>query len=94
MAWIQAQPYTLATLAGGIAGIRDRRRPSIDFSLFKTFPVSEKMNLQFRAEAYNLFNSPWFGNPSNNLSSTTPGRVTPSQSNDPRNVQLALRLSF
>jgi hypothetical protein len=36
----------------------------IDFSLFKNFQVAESKNLQFRAEFFNLFNTPQFNNPS------------------------------
>lgn len=49
---------------------------------------------EIRAESFNLLNSPWFGSPSTALASANAGLVTPSQSNDPRNVQLALRLTF
>jgi hypothetical protein len=50
--------------------------------------------LQFRAEAFNLCNTPWFGAPNTTLGSAAFGTVSPSQANDPRNVQLALRLAF
>jgi hypothetical protein len=36
----------------------------IDFSLFKNFQLAESKNLQFRAEFFNLFNTPQFNNPS------------------------------
>jgi outer membrane receptor protein involved in Fe transport len=36
----------------------------IDFSVFKNFAVTEGKNLQFRAEFFNLFNTPQFNNPS------------------------------
>jgi hypothetical protein len=41
-----------------------------------------------------LTNTPWFGNPNTTLNSAEFGVVTPSQQNDPRNVQLALRLMW
>jgi Carboxypeptidase regulatory-like domain len=37
---------------------------NIDFSVFKNFQVAESKNLQFRAEFFNLFNTPQFNNPS------------------------------
>jgi outer membrane receptor protein involved in Fe transport len=37
---------------------------NIDFSLFKNFQVAEAKTLQFRAEFFNLFNTPQFNNPS------------------------------
>ncbi len=39
----------------------------VDFSLFKNFKMSERFNLQFRGEFYNLFNTPQFGRPNASL---------------------------
>ena len=36
---------------------------NIDFSVFKNFQLAESKNLQFRAEFFNLFNTPQFNNP-------------------------------
>jgi hypothetical protein len=50
----------------GTAGWNLLRGPGIkrwDFGLFRQFHVSEKMNLQFRMEAFNLTNTPAFSNP-------------------------------
>jgi hypothetical protein len=74
--------------------IRTKRTPTVDFSLFKQFPIKERMRLQFRAEAFNLTNSPWFGAPGTGITAANFGVVSPSQANDPRNVQLALKLVF
>ena len=52
------------------------------------------MALQFRAEAFNFANTPWFGGPNTTPGSAAFGVVTPSQVNDQRNVQLALKLVF
>jgi hypothetical protein len=45
----------------------------LDFSIFKEFPVREQMRVQFRAEVFNLFNSPNFSTP--NTSFTFTGSV-------------------
>ena len=45
----------------------------IDFSLHRDFPVSERLSLQLRAEAFNIFNHPNFANPSDG---DTPARLT------------------
>jgi hypothetical protein len=68
---------------------------NIDAVLSKKFkmPWSENHLLTFRAEAYNLTNSNFFGLPDLNFQSTTFGQVTTSQSN-PRVIQFALRYDF
>lgn len=70
---------------------------NLDSSIFKNFNFTETIGLQFRAEAFNLTNTPQFANPSNtNLTSSSFGQITatrfPSQAS--RRLQLALKLSF
>ena len=40
-----------------------QRSGNLDFSLFKNFRGVEKVNLQFRAEAFNFTNSPVWSSP-------------------------------
>ncbi len=51
------------------------------------------MNAQFRAEALNAFNTPLFGPPNGAFGSPSFGVIT-YQQNSPRQLQLALRISF
>ena len=79
---------------------------NLDMSLFKRIPVSEKVSLQFRAEAFNILNHANFQNPS-----TTGGGIVVFDTSDPskyagsagtitetanreRQIQFALRLEF
>jgi hypothetical protein len=64
-----------------------------DTSLFKTFDLTEQTKLQFRAEAFNATNTPNFSQPGATLGSTTFGTITAARGL-PRQLQLALRLSF
>jgi len=41
---------------------------NVDLGLFRGFKVSERVTIQFRAEAFNATNTPHFSNPSNNIS--------------------------
>src|SRR5262249_16866390 len=43
--------------------LREPGYANLDFSLFKTFPIREGVNLQFRSEFFNLTNTPHFGLP-------------------------------
>ena len=49
---------------------------SLDMSLAKDIPISEKLNAQFRVEAYNFTNTPQFGTPNNNVANNDFFRVT------------------
>jgi hypothetical protein len=69
---------------------------NMDFSLFKTFPVTERARLEFRGEFFNSFNHANFANPSANAapaSIASFGKIT-ATIGDPRDIQLALKLYF
>ena len=54
---------------------------------------NEKTNLEFRAEAFNIFNHPIFSDPSNNVAAATFGSITTTASN-PRILQFALTVKL
>jgi hypothetical protein len=65
----------------------------LDFSLAKSFAITERTNLQFRSEFFNLPNHPIFANPGATVGSPTFGVI--SATNLPsRQIQFGLRLSF
>ena len=64
-----------------------------DLSLFKAFAVGERLKAQFRAEALNATNTPYFGNPNATYTSPTFGKIT-SQINNARLIQLGARFTF
>ena len=53
----------------------------------------ERMAIEFRAEVFNMTNTPIFGLPGTTLGSATFGVVT-GQENSPRQVQLGLKIKF
>src|SRR5271157_1068618 len=69
-----------------------------DLSIFKDFRTSERTRLQFRAEFFNLTNTPQFANPGNTNfgNPSTFGLITGlvDGANDPREIQFALKLYF
>jgi hypothetical protein len=66
---------------------------NFDFAAFKDTPINERFKLEFRAEVFNLMNRVQFAPPNTTVGSTSFGIVT-AQLNNPRLVQLALRLKF
>ncbi len=62
--------------------------------MIKHFVLSEGMRLDFRAEFFNLFNHPQFGNPGADFNSPATFAVINSTVNNPRLVQFALKLAF
>jgi outer membrane receptor protein involved in Fe transport len=81
----------------GDAGRNTVRAPGmkdVDLSLFKDFAPIAKTQLQFRAEAFNVFNHPNFGYPGNQLGTQTFGVISDTGNNLPRNIQLAVKFLF
>ena len=76
------------------ANVRASRVNEASAGLFKNLALTEKVKLQIRGEFFNLFNHPRFGSPETNPGSANFGRVTPSQLNMPRVIQVAMKLSF
>jgi hypothetical protein len=64
-----------------------------DVSVMKRTAIREGLNLEFRAEFFNFLNHPSFSVADTNINNAQFGRITTTSQN-PRVVQLALRLSF
>ncbi len=86
----------LVPMTYGNAGINPLRADGLqqlDSSLFKTFKLTERFNLQFRVDAFNTFNHPNFSSPDSTVGSPTEGQIF-STSVDNRRMQFGLRLFF
>lgn len=80
----------------GNAGRNILRGPDLlylDVSVLRNFSITERVKLQFRAEAFNLTNTVAFGLPNSNVSGGSAGVIT-SLAADPRIMQFAGRISF
>src|SRR5438128_9362196 len=91
----QPAPYTYGTASRMLPDVRADGTNNIDFSFFKNnrFGHDGRFNLQFRSEFFNLANHVRFGAPGATFGNATFGVVS-SQANNPRQIQLALRLLF
>ncbi len=67
----------------------------IDLSLFKDFPIKERFTLQFRAESFNLTNTPNFAPPASTFGNGNFGVISSTAvGSSPRQIQFALKLLF
>ena len=85
-----------APLGGGPTQVFGPGFHRLDFSVFKTFPLTESKRLEFRAESFNLTNHPNFGQPTslNYLNTKQFAIITSTLDapNDARQIQFALKL--
>ncbi|MCU1262684.1 MAG: Cna domain protein, partial [Bryobacterales bacterium] len=71
----------------------------IDVALSKNTVIRETISLQFRAEAFNLFNHPNLGQPVNSITASTFGQITATRTargdlGSSRQLQLGMKLIF
>ncbi len=93
-----------AALTGGNLGLQSQTGPAtrtLDLSIFKDFRFTERIRMQFRAESFNLANTPVYNTPDNNLQDAKSlggngnfGKITGTAAASERHIQLSLRLRF
>jgi hypothetical protein len=74
--------------------LRGPRYFNTDFGMLKVIQANPRLGFQFRAEAFNIFNSVNFRLPNNNLSSPQFGQITQVVDNNQRIVQLGVKVIF
>jgi hypothetical protein len=74
---------------------------NLDLSVFRKFKLTERFNMEFRAESFNFSNTPHFARPGGTFGSANFGQVTASEDfissatdTDNRKIQFGLRLFF
>jgi hypothetical protein len=96
--WFDVNAFVAETInTAGNTGSNTLHGPSykrIDLSLFKNVPLNGQMQLQLRAEVFNVFNTPSFGNPNAALGTAGFGSVTTTGNNIPRQMQFAAKVLF
>ncbi|HTV05618.1 MAG TPA: TonB-dependent receptor [Acidobacteriaceae bacterium] len=86
-----------AVLGGGPQQARGPSFQNLDSSVFKNFAFTESIRMQFRAEAFNTFNTPQFAQPGQlNFTTTNFSEITSTRfaAESSRRLQLALKLFF
>jgi hypothetical protein len=73
--------------------LRASGQTSFDVSAMKAFRFTERVSLQYRAEFYNISNTPQLGLPNGAIGSPGVGSITSTAGNN-RQVQMALKLNF
>ena len=76
-----------------LSGLRSDSAKQFDLSLVKNTRILERLNPQFRAEFFNLSNTPRFAPPNTIQGNNQFGAVSAMQ-NQPRVVQFALKLIY
>ncbi|MFN7920859.1 MAG: carboxypeptidase regulatory-like domain-containing protein [Bryobacteraceae bacterium] len=93
-AFRRADVYAIPTDSLSQPDLRGPGRKSLDMSLFKNTSIGERYKVQFRAEFFNLTNSPFFEarGSSTDVTNQDFGKIVFGSS--PRNIQFGLRLLF
>ena len=95
--WFNTAAFTPA--AAGTFGtfernsLRGPKAANVDMAIFKNFPVSSRLKIQFRAEAINVLNRVNYNNPNATITAGANfGRIL--NAGDPRVIQFGLKMIF
>ena len=92
-AFSQPAPFTFGNAPRTFANVRGPGTHNIDASLFKNYSLERGLDLQIRAEFFNVLNQVVFASPNMTLSSGQFGVIS-GQANQPRQIQLAAKIVF
>jgi len=80
---------------GGVGVLVGPGLSNTDITLMKNTAIYERLNLQFRAEFFNILNQANFSNPVSDVTSTAFGRISSTNPNTfPRQIQFGARLQW
>lgn len=91
-AFQQPGPFTFGSAPRTLPGVRGPAYFATNLSLQRDFGFTERTRLQFRVEAFNVFNRANFAIPGTVLGATNFGVITSTE--DPRQIQFAAKLYF
>jgi hypothetical protein len=85
--------FTYGNSSPTAPNLRSAGIANYDLSLFKSFSITERMRAQLRFESFNAFNRVQFAAPGTQAGTANFGVIT-AQSNNPRELQVALKILF
>ncbi len=88
----QPAAFSFGNAGRTLPNVRGDGIKNVDFSAFKEFAFRETCHVELRAEAFNFFNTPQFDLPGLGLGGNF--GVVAGQANNPRQVQLGLKVVF
>jgi hypothetical protein len=77
-----------------VGSIRGPKQIGFNTAIYKTFPIHDRINFQFRAEAFNVANHPTFNGVNTGIGPNDPDPGVVNSPADPRIMELVGRISF
>ncbi len=92
--FVDTPAFEFGNLSRTLADVRGPGQSNFDVSLIKNTSIKESLRLQFRAEAFNLFNTPQFDIPGTSFGTGSFGRINAvaHRANPARQIMLAMKL--
>lgn len=87
--------YELRTFPTRFPDVRAQGVKSAELSIYKQFVIRERVKWQVRADAYNAFNHPWFGQQQSvDVTNSQFGRLRADMNNETRIIALVMKVLF
>jgi hypothetical protein len=98
--WLNPNAFSTPPTALGSFGdlgrdaLRGDNFKNLDFSLFKQFPINERYRFEFRFETFNLFNTPTWGFPDQNIQDKNFNTISSTRNLAARQLQYGIKFYF
>jgi hypothetical protein len=92
-AFAQPADFTFGNLSPRVGSVRAPGMNNVNLTLAKSFPLSERFRLDFRAAAYNFLNHPVFSSPNTQFGNPAFGTIA-GQANFSRQMEFWMKLVF
>lgn len=93
-AFVSPKAYQPGAVRRTFPALRMPGLQNLDFALMKDTRFFDRLRMQFRAEAFNITNTPHFKGPGDTLNGASYGAITDIRNNSERQIQFALKFFF